>query len=102
MYNRYVRNDHGTYTCIPQEDDSYKPSPNFSSWKNDPPRRPPESPAAPNSAKHASQTVRRLLDHLHLEHVDTGDLLLLVLLLLLFEEDADEELLIALGLLLIL
>jgi len=42
------------------------------------------------------------LDHFHLENVDTGDLLLLILLFLLFEEEADEELLFALGLLLIL
>jgi len=34
--------------------------------------------------------------------VDTGDLLLLALLFLLFREDADEELLVAIGLLLIL
>lgn len=46
--------------------------------------------------------IRKLLDRFHLEHVDTGDLLLLLLLFLLFQEDADEELLIALGLLLIL
>lgn len=37
-----------------------------------------------------------------MDHVDTGDLLLLALLFLLFREDADEELLAALGLLLIL
>jgi len=48
------------------------------------------------------RTLRRLLDRFHLENVDTGDLLLLILLFLLFEEDADEELLFALGLLLIL
>ena len=49
-----------------------------------------------------SSTLRRLLDKFHLEHVDSGDLLLLLLLFFLFKEDADEELLIALGLLLIL
>ena len=36
------------------------------------------------------------------DHVDTGDLLLLGLLFFLFRENADEELLVALGLLLIL
>ena len=46
--------------------------------------------------------LRHFLDQLHLDHVDTGDLLLLVLLFFLFREDADEELLVALGLLLIL
>ena len=46
--------------------------------------------------------LRHMLDQLHLDHVDTGDLLLLGLLFFLFREDADEELLVALGLLLIL
>ena len=46
--------------------------------------------------------LRHLLDQFHLDHVDTGDLLLLALLFFLFREDADEELLVALGLLLIL
>ncbi|WP_295734378.1 hypothetical protein [uncultured Oscillibacter sp.] len=43
-----------------------------------------------------------MLDQFHLDHVDTGDLLLLALLFFLFRENADEELLVALGLLLIL
>jgi len=46
--------------------------------------------------------LRHLLDQFHLKNVDTGDLLLLGLLFFLSKEDADEELLIALGLLLIL
>ncbi len=46
--------------------------------------------------------LQHLLDQLHLDHVDTGDLLLLALLFFLFRENADEELLVALGLLLIL
>ena len=46
--------------------------------------------------------LRHFLDQFHLDHVDTGDLLLLGLLFFLFREDADEELLVALGLLLIL
>ena len=46
--------------------------------------------------------LRHLLDQFHLDRVDTGDLLLLGLLFFLFKEDADEELLVALGLLLIL
>ena len=56
MYNRYIRNDNGTYTRMPEEE----------------------------------------------PHVDTGDLLLLGLLFFLSREEADEELLVALGLLLIL
>ena len=46
--------------------------------------------------------VSRILELLHLQDVDTADLLLLLLLFFLFEEKADDELLIALGLLLIL
>ena len=43
-----------------------------------------------------------LLGKLKLDEIDTGDLLLLLILFLLFRESEDEELLIALGLLLIL
>ena len=43
-----------------------------------------------------------ILDALHLDDLDTGDLLLLFLLFFLFKQKADEELLIAIGLLLIL
>ena len=46
--------------------------------------------------------LRRLLDQFHLNSLDTGDLLLLAILYFLFREGADEELLVALGLLLIL
>lgn len=46
--------------------------------------------------------LRHLLDQFHLGNVDSGDLLLLALMFFLFREDADEELLVALGLLLIL
>ena len=45
---------------------------------------------------------QRILDQLHLDRIDAGDLLLLGLLYFLFREKADEELLVALGLLLIL
>lgn len=44
----------------------------------------------------------QLLERLHLKDVDTGDLLLLLIFFLLFRQEADEEVLIALGLLLIL
>lgn len=43
-----------------------------------------------------------ILSALHLDDLDTGDLLLLFLLFFLFRQNADEELLIAIGLLLIL
>ena len=56
-----------------------------------PPQRPPES-----------NFINRLLESLHLGDLDSGDLLLLGLLFFLWHQKADEELLIALGLLLIL
>ncbi len=114
MYNRYIRNDRGTYTRVP-EDEPHRspPPPNSGSGGGRPdggrPNGPPpnSAPPPPPPPKDADgdviqRTLRRLLDRFHLESVDTGDLLLLILLFLLFEEDADEELLFALGLLLIL
>ncbi len=58
---------------------------------NHPQKRPPEA-----------QFANKMLGHLHLGDIDSGDLLLLALLFFLFRQRADEELLIALGLLLIL
>ena len=115
MYNRYIRNDRGVYTRIPQEE-SYEsarpnqappppPPPPYQPPPNNPqPFGPPPPPPPPLGAREdtISQFLRRTLNRFHLESVDTGDLLLLAILFLLFEEDADEELLIALGLMLIL
>jgi len=113
MYNRYIRNVSGRYTRIPQEDVS---SP--LSGQHPPSHQEPAaaSPSAHVSAQNASKVpsrgafppdglsgiLRSFLDQLRLDHVDTGDLLLLGLLFFLFREKADEELLVALGLLLIL
>ena len=107
MYNRYIRNDTGSYIRIPQEEQEPShhsqtpptPQPGKSqSYKA--PSPPPKSP--PRTADTIAELLRNFLDRLHLNHVDTGDLLLLGLLFFLFREDADEELLVALGLLLIL
>lgn len=104
MYNRYIRTDRGVYTRIPQEDPSVPPPPS-----KEPPHQEPQPTfhaEEKNSRERISDGItgflRHALDHFHLNHVDTGDLLLLILLFLLFREDADEELLVALGLLLIL
>lgn len=113
MYNRYIRNDRGVYTRIPESDEPHPasaaaPNPGSSSPKAEPEKThqiPPERfshQMPPDSGDTLSRTVRQLLDRFHLENVDTGDLLLLLLLFILFKEDADEELLFALGLLLIL
>ena len=111
MYNRYIRNDQGIYTRIPQEENPPPPPPSHTATAHGDSHAPPcretePKPQAPPSvgriADGLSDTLRQFLDRLHLDHVDTGDLLLLGLLFFLFREGADEELLAALGLLLIL
>ncbi len=104
MYNRYVRNDQGQYARMPQEDTPSPPK------KHEPTGPPPATPSPPkeSGAKEPRPRPAELkflngvLDKLHLGDIDAGDLILLVLLFLLFRENGDEELLIALGLLLIL
>lgn len=93
MYNRYIRDQQGAFTRI-QED-----TPEDFPPVCGPP--PPHSGAPPAGDTHF---LHRLLRKLGMEHVDTGDLLLLLILFLLFSEgeEKDDELLIALGLLLIL
>lgn len=129
MYNRYIRNDKGSYTRIPEEEGtgSGGPPPGGRPPGDSPPGGPPPggpSPEGfssggpppngpgtgrPHGPPHGGRPLdgltgflQHLLDQLHLDHVDTGDLLLLGLLFFLFRENADEELLVALGLLLIL
>lgn len=110
MYNRYIRNDRGAYTRVPQEDPPH-PQETPPPPSKEPSDIPPQ-PAATTPPHHftekssisdsLSDFLRHILDQFHLNHVDTGDLLLLGLLFFLFRENADEELLVALGLLLIL
>lgn len=116
MYNRYIRNDNGTYTRMPEEEPHVPPpppgpSPPTSGGPTSPPpppkqEPPPQSgsgrPPPRQTADGLSGFLRQILDQFHLNHVDTGDLLLLGLLFFLSREEADEELLVALGLLLIL
>ena len=118
MYNRYIRNDNGTYTRMPEEEPHTPPPPQpepppsgAPPPSGGPPPPPPpkqERPPGPNrpppgqTADGLTGFLRHILDQLHLNNVDTGDLLLLALLFFLFRENADEELLVALGLLLIL
>lgn len=98
MYNRYIRNDNGTYTRTVQHDASgHEPPPPPQNLPHPPSPLPPQSDRAPES-----RFLNRLLGKLHLGDVDSGDLLLLLILFFLFQEEADEELLIAIGLLLIL
>lgn len=131
MYNRYIRNDQGTYTRIPEEEPQRRERPQGAPSPGAPPPSGPAG-AGPHQPPHSAHTapederrpfgpppppprgaagrftdglsgfLRHILDQFHLDSVDTGDLLLLGLLFFLFREDADEELLVALGLLLIL
>lgn len=139
MYNRYMRNDDGSYTRIPEEEPSRRGArpPGGGDLRDDAGAEPGRTGEAPDGA-HArggdgpsgqgpesfrgggafdgpppppfggdrgdglTGFLRHFLDRWHLDSVDTGDLLLLGLLFFLFREDADEELLVALGLLLIL
>lgn len=98
MYNRYIRNDNGSYTRTAEHEPVRHQTP--------PPPPPPSPVTPPHSAKPdripESRFLDRLLGKLHLGDVDSGDLLLLLILFFLFQEEADEELLITIGLLLIL
>ena len=102
MYNRYIRADDGSYERIPQQEappgrEEERQQEGFSSsfsWE--------EQREAPRSDKSDGGFLKRVLKKLNLEEIDTGDLLLLLLILFLFSEGEDEELLFALGLLLLL
>ncbi len=91
MYNRYVRGDDGNYARVPFDDTP--PPPRQSGG----PPPPPPPQGAPERG-----FFNDLLGKLHLSDLDAGDLLLLFLLFYLSKQKADEELLIAIGLLLIL
>ena len=86
MYNRYVRNDAGVYQRVPSGE--------------------PESPSAGSGNSHVGTGINgflsQIMGKLRLSDLDTGDLLLLAILFLLFRDGDDDELLLALGLLMIL
>ena len=99
MYNRYVRGDDGNYARVPF-DDAPPPSPPPRQGSGPPPPPPPPSPSSQGAPERGF--FNDLLGKLHLGDLDAGDLLLLFLLFYLSKQKADEELLIAIGLLLIL
>ncbi|MBQ9459502.1 MAG: hypothetical protein IJU66_06165 [Oscillospiraceae bacterium] len=104
MYNRYIRNERGDYVCISVPTPAAPPLPHRDPPPPPPPVPPPPKPppVPPPPPPDASRFISRLLKQLRLQDIDSGDLLLLLILFFLFEEKADEEVLIALGLLLIL
>ena len=93
LYKRYIRGDDGVYTRVPMDE---VPPP-----RSDPPPKGPPPPPPEHGAPERG-FFNDLLEKLHLGDLDAGDLLLLFLLFYLFRQKADEELLIAIGLLLIL
>lgn len=92
MYNRYIPQDAGRYERVPEEP-SGGPPPDGGTYG--PPPGPP-----PDGGRRGF--LSGILERLNLKNLDTGDLILLLLIFLLYKDGADEELLIALGLLLIL
>ena len=106
MYNRSIRGDGGTYTRVSMEDTPLPPPagqrpppPSPSPPEGAPPPHRPPPPPQPSPER---GLLNGLLEKLHLSDLDAGDILLLLLLFFLFRQEADEELLIAIGLLLIL
>ena len=113
MYNRYIRNGGGWYERVPEAEAAPPPPPmaDFPPPGSPPPPPPPQpgispppdaTPPPPGDGLPDLRFFDQLLQKLHLRDVDSGDLLLLLILFLLFRQEADEEALIALGLLLIL
>ena len=114
MYNRYIRQDDGSYTRVTEPEAPARgpgpPPPQGGAPPNTPPNKEQERPRPDGlpftfppfsgGTEGIAGYLRRVLDQLHLDRVDAGDLLLLGLLYFLFREKADEELLVALGLLL--
>ena len=103
MYNRYIRNDSGRYERVevPDEPPFGNPPPEDTYHAPPPGGEPSGAPPPPNGGGRQG-FLSGLLEKLNLKNLDTGDLILLLLIFLLYKDKGDEELLIALGLLLIL
>ena len=99
MYDRYGREDRGSYVRASMDDGPLPPPPRRPSGQGaTPPQQPPKPPPSPPPKPGRPPEIsfgKGILDALHLDDLDTGDLLLLFLLFFLFKQKADEELLIA-------
>ena len=117
MYDRYGRQGQTSYVRASMDDGPIPPPRHKPSGQQNapppppgpqhppkPPQQPPGQPPPPPKPGRPPEIVfgKGILEALHLDDLDTGDLLLLFLLFFLFKQKADEELLIAIGLLLIL
>ena len=101
MYNRYVKNDAGIYRRVDAEH-TYAPPKHAVHQEARTTQHNTRSTSPLGSLLGAEGPLSGILGKLKLSDFDTGDLLLLAILFLLFRDGEDEELLIALGLLLIL
>lgn len=110
MYNRYIRNDDGRYerVTMPEEPPldgcppgGNEPPPHCEDTYGPPPGGGSHGPWPPPGGGRRG-FLSGLLDRLNLKNLDTEDLLLLLIIYLLYREGEDEELLLALGLLLVL
>ena len=102
MYNRYMRNDAGGYRRVDAKRN--EPSQEYNTTQHKSQHSPPDNQHnAPLGGLFGKDgPLSGILGKLNLNDLDTGDILLMILIFLLFREGGDEELLIALGLLLIL
>lgn len=100
LYDRYGRQERSGFVRASMDDGPLPPPPK-PSGQRPPPPKPPPPPPKPNRPPEIA-FGKGILEALHLDDLDTGDLLLLFMLFFLFQQNADEELLIAIGLLLIL
>ena len=70
MYNRYLRNDHGTYTPIPDDAQESSKASSFSKLSDS--ESYPEAEPTPSGRKHALNSLKELYhslaERLHLPH----------------------------------
>lgn len=98
MYNRYIPKD-ASYEPIPEPSVSHAPEAREVRRET---HRPPSSPKAAGPLDGITGKLGGLLKGIHLEKLDSGDILLVLILLFLFlESDDNLELVITLGLLLL-
>jgi len=95
VYNRYIPEDVSYTRVEPQEPQRIPERPG-----NNSPSRPPAFPFP--ELRSGKEGLSGLIKTLHLDKIDSGDVLLLLIMLYLFAEGDDLELVIALGLTLLM
>lgn len=106
LYDRYGREEQIRFVRASMDDSPLPPPPRSAGGQSSaaPPSQSSSDASAAAGTDRPPETApgKGLLEALRLDDLDSGDLLVLLLLFFLFRQQADEELLIALGLLLIL